>query len=340
MDVDDQLIGLIEGDYVETVEGLLFSVKGLHHPEGLVIAYLRYVPDSNGNRKRGSRSYRRVYDLDETDDFLRKHFPPYLNPIESKGLTLQSLPEDRIIRVYSPREHLRALEKPLSELEATTVKFASVLSVESGVPLDKLGVSGSILIGLAGPTSDVDLVVYGIDAGLKVYDALKRLRVGRGWIRPYDPETVKGVVWNRWGDARLDPERMAIIENRKVLHGLVDGRDYFVRLVRRPAEFEREVASRPLGKVVIRGTVVDAVNSIFTPCTYHIEDCTFVNHSMEVEVTQLVSYRGKFTEQAVDGDPVEARGTLEGVIYKDRTVHRLMLGAKSDYLVPTCLMDR
>ena len=341
MDEDDRLTGPIEGDYVETVEGLLFSVKGLHHPEGLVIAYLRYVPDPNGSRKRGSRRYWRVYDLDETDDFLREKFPQYLNPIENIGLTLQSLPVGRISHVYYPKERLQVLlEKPETELEATTAKFASALTSEGGIPLDALGVSGSVLIGLAGPTSDVDLVVYGMDAGHKVYDALRRLRAGREWIRPYDPETVRGVVRNRWGDAGLDLEKMAVLETRKILHGLVDGRDYFVRLVRNPVEFEREVASRPHGKVVIRGTVVDAGNSIFTPCTYHIDDCTFVNHSMEVEVTQLVSYRGKFTEQAVDGDPVEARGTLEEVQYEDRIVHRLMLGARGDYLVSTHVLDR
>ena len=47
--------GLIEGDYVETQEGLLFTVKGIHHPEGQIIAYLRYVPDPMGTRERSGR---------------------------------------------------------------------------------------------------------------------------------------------------------------------------------------------------------------------------------------------------------------------------------------------
>ena len=64
MSADSQLTGLIEGDYVETLEGLLFAVKGLHHPEGLVIAYLRYIPDFNGDREGDSRRYRRIYDLE------------------------------------------------------------------------------------------------------------------------------------------------------------------------------------------------------------------------------------------------------------------------------------
>lgn len=341
MGFDDRFTGPIEGDYIETVDGLFFSVKGLHHPEDLVIAYLRYVPDPNGERERDSRRYQRVYDLEETDEFIRKHYPHYLNPIEKKGLTLQSVPVERISRVYSPGERLlNMMDFPASELEASTAKFASILSSESGVQLDEFGVSGSVLIGLGRPTSDVDIIVYGLDAGRKVYDTLRRLRERHGWIRQYDSERVRAVVSSRWGDTGFDPEKYIPSEARKVLHGLVADRDYFVRLVLKPWEFERETVSRSLGRVVLTATIVDTEYSIFTPCTYHIEDYSYTSRSREPEVTQLVSYRGKFTEQARKGDMVEARGTLEEVVYRDRTVYRLMLGGKSDYLVPTSITDR
>jgi len=37
-----------EGDFLETLEGLIFDVKGLLHPDARVIAYLRYLPDPHG----------------------------------------------------------------------------------------------------------------------------------------------------------------------------------------------------------------------------------------------------------------------------------------------------
>jgi hypothetical protein len=333
--------GLVEGAYVETVEGLIFSVKGLSHPEGLVVAYLRYVPDPGGERVRGPRRYRRVYDLEETDEFLCVHHSVYLNPIKGKGLTLQSVPVDRISRVYSPAERLRELgEGPSTELEASTASFASVLSSESGVPLSSLGVSGSALIGLAGPSSDIDIVVYGLDAGLKVYGALSRLREEGGWIRPYDSGGVMGVVSSRWGDTGFDLAMFVQSETRKVLHGLVGDRDYFVRLVPNPLEMEAEVVSRPLGRAVIRVTVVDSERSIYTPCTYLVGDCSVQGEDQKPEVTQLMSYRGKFTEQAREGEVVEARGTIEEVEYRDRTTHRLMMGGRGDYLIPAGMLDR
>jgi predicted nucleotidyltransferase len=319
----------------------LFAVKGLHHPEGLITAYLRYVPDSQGGRLRGALRYRRVYDLDETDEFLCESYPRYLNYVERKGLTLQSVPMESISRQYSARERLKTvMEEPGTELETTIARFVTALSSDSGVPLDGFGVSGSVLIGLTVPTSDVDLIVYGLDAGHKVYSSLEKLRASQDWIRPYDSETVRGVMENRWGDTDLDPEKMVDIETRKELHGMVDGRDYFVRLVRKPGEFDRETTSTPLRRAVLTATIADAKESVFTPCTYHVEDCTYLDGASGAEVTQLVSYRGKFTEQAWQGDTVEARGTVEEATYREGTIFRLMLGGRGDYLYPKHASDR
>jgi predicted nucleotidyltransferase len=139
---------------------------------------------------------------------------------------------------------------------------------------------------------------------------------------------------NRWGDTDLDPEKMVDIEIRKVLHGMVNGRDYFVRLVRKPREFDRETTSTPLRRAVLTATIANAKESVFTPCTYHVEDCTYLDGASGAEVIQLVSYRGKFTEQAWEGDTVEARGTVEEATYREGTIFRLMLGGRGDYLYP------
>jgi len=53
-----------------------------------------------------------------------------------------------------------------------------------------------------------------------------------------------------------------------------------------------------------------------------------------------MSYRGKFTEQAREGEVIEARGTLEKVEYRDRITHRLMMGGRGDYLIPAGMLDR
>jgi hypothetical protein len=330
----------IEGFYVETPEGLLFSVKGVHHPEGLVIAYLRYVPDPKGDRTRDRRRFRRVYDLDETQGYLRANAPAYLNYIRSKELTLQSIPLERIAKVYDPREKTCSIIRhPENRLELETARLVSSISTEGGVPLSEIGISGSPLIGLAKPTSDIDLVIYRVENGRKAYDAIRKLRARTDWVRPYTLQDVVPVAAERWKDPELF-RLMLEAEAGKVLHGKVDETDYFIRLVPSPQEYRREIKSKPLGKVTLNVKVVDAGMSIFTPCIYIVDDCSYVEPSSGPEVTLLASYRGRFTEQALEGETVEVRGSLEEVTYPGETVHRVMLGDTMDYVVPASFDDR
>jgi len=323
----------LEGDYIETVEGLLFAVKGVHHPPGLTIAYLRYIPNPKGERVRNGRRYDRLYDLEHTDDILRRNFPHYLNLIENKSLTLQSVPSKYVFRIYDPREKLREImERPENDLQKTIAKLAESLQ-NKGVSRDAIGVSGSLLIDLAGSDSDVDLIVYGMENGRKAYESLRELRRETNWITAYDEENVTGVVRSRWADSGLDLKKLGSSEVRKVLHGKVDGRDYFFRLLKLPQEVEIEDNSRPLSVVKLRARITDAEGAIYAPCSYSIKDCEYLDPRGLPIASQLLSYRGKFTEQAEKGDLVEVRGTLEEVVIKGERSFRVILGRKGDYMI-------
>ena len=124
-----------------------------------------------------------------------------------------------------------------------------------------------------------------------------------------------------------------------MLHGLVEGREYFLRLVKHPREVE-ESSSKPLGEVRLKATVVDAEEAILTPCTYGIEECSYQGNLKMPEASQLLSYRGKFTEQARVGERVEAKGTLEEAVFKERKVYRVVLGGPGNYLVPVGMLGR
>jgi len=323
----------LEGDYLETVDGLFFAVKGLHHPADSVIATLRYVPDPAGGRLRDGVRYRRMYSLEETTRLLEAEHPGYLNRVEELDLVLQTVPLGKIRRVYKPVERLASImEDPGEGPEETVADFVDALCSASGVPEDCFGVSGSLLIGLQRPESDVDLNVYGASEGMKVYEALKRLREELDWVKPYDDSTVQQVLDARWGGTGIGLERLRGVEKAKVLHGLVQGRDYFIRLIR---DLDEDDESKPLGVVTMRAKVTDAEGSIYTPCIYRVEGAEARGH----EVTELLSYRGKFTEMAAEGDVVEVRGALEEAVRGGEKRHRVVLGARGDYLVPARLLD-
>ena len=67
-----------EGDFIETREGLIFDVKGLVHPPDRVVAYLRYLEDPSGDRRRGDKTYTKVYSLSDREKTLRNRYPQYL----------------------------------------------------------------------------------------------------------------------------------------------------------------------------------------------------------------------------------------------------------------------
>jgi len=79
----------IEGWFVITYDDLIFEVKGVIHPRNRIIAYVRYVPDIDGERG----GHRKVYNLHEREVFLKEKFPDYL----WKNITISSKEYGKII---------------------------------------------------------------------------------------------------------------------------------------------------------------------------------------------------------------------------------------------------
>lgn len=328
--------GLREGCFLETVEGLIFEVKGVIHPDDRVFAFLRYVPCEDGDRRRGEKKYKKIYSLEDRHKFLRRKYPKYLVYDDVLGRTVQCVALEDVKRVYIPEDKLRSLreEGGKTDLERASLMLAEDVSREGSVPVDSMGVTGSILVELAKDDSDIDLVVYGIKNGRRAYEALVRLRASKSQIRGYSMNEARRMVETRWGD--LSPELkcgLDEIETRKILHGIAYGRDYFVRLVPGREDVKvgyGEVMCRPLAKEDVSGVVIDDEMSIFTPAEYRVEV-----ESGPRGLDRLISFRGRYTEHVRRGMRFRARGTLERVIdVKGREFLQLVLGERGDYLIP------
>ena len=164
----------IEGFAVETRDDLLFMVKGLVHPPSQIVAYLRYVPDEGGSRKRGAKRYRRVYRFEEQEELLRARWPGYLMYEPMFGITLQAVPADAVHLVRDPRSYLQDLVKrgPADALEDTALHLVSLIWRAASIRPSALGLSGSMLLGLHTASSDIDLVVYGELESRAVHEVL------------------------------------------------------------------------------------------------------------------------------------------------------------------------
>ena len=337
---------VIEGYYVESTEDLLFVVKGLIHPPEAVVAYLRYAPDPNGERERDGIRYRRLYYSEEQEELLQERHPFYLFFDPVFGERLQGVPDERIKRVYDPCLKLAELRrrKSLDELEEKAVEFADLLMGRAKVPERSIGVSGSILVGLHTPRSDVDIVVYGSEHCRAVHRVLRELLDEPGGeVRRLNEEEMRELYASRSQDTPMGFKDFARLEGRKVIQGRFRGCEYFIRFVKACPELCRRASAKvgesygdrrytSLGQAEIEATVADASEAIFTPCTYRIEDVQFVGAQHVAPLPgEIVSFRGRFCEQARAGEKVIAKGKLERVVLREgEAYHRLLLGGRGD----------
>ncbi|MBU7020694.1 MAG: hypothetical protein HXS41_06520 [Theionarchaea archaeon] len=310
-----------EGDFLETVEGLIFDVKGVCHPPDRVISFLRYIPDINGERKRDERSYRKVYDLGERFRVLREQFPQYVYVDPVFNRELQGVCHSDISRMYNPERRLKQiLETPQNKTEEKVASLAEVL----GIPVERMGVSGSVLVGLDAVDSDLDIMVYGEEWCRQAYAVLKRLRED-GVLQPLDAKGAQEKALFRWGS---DDEVLVELEREKVMHGLFEGREYFFRFLKAEEVPYGDVVYRPLHKTSITAQVADDSQTIFTPCVYEVTGCSVTG------VARLISVRGRFCEQASRGDSVAARGTLEKVEGRGNVFLQIVMQDSDDFLIP------
>jgi predicted nucleotidyltransferase len=134
-------------------------------------------------------------------------------------------------------------------------------------------------------------------------------------------------------------EDFETVENRKSFQGMFMGTDYFIRFVKdwnETSELYGEVCFKNIGYAKITANITDSSDALFTPCSYKLSDVAVVEGSQLSPITEVVSFRGRFCEQAIEGEAIEAQGKVELVTdNKSGSEHyRLIIGGKpSDYMV-------
>jgi predicted nucleotidyltransferase len=330
---------VVESYYLETKDGLFFAVKGFEHPPDRWIGVVRYAPDpGKGDRRKEGRRYRRLYGFAEQEQLIRAAFPQYATFDPVFQTTLQSVPRARVQRIYDPRLRLRELLQavPRKGLEEDARAFIGMLQSEAAVPQSCFGVTGSLLIGLHTELSDLDIAVFGTQNCHAVSQALRRLlgnQAGSG-LRRLDTRDLEELYVQRTADTYMAFDDFVSLEKRKVNQGRFRERTYFARFIKEAHEAGGNYGDRrylPLGPQRIGAQIADDRESLFTPCRYLLCEARSPEGSPLPDLKEIVSFRGRFCEQARAGDSILAKGTLERVQNRGGdTWHRLLLGNSSD----------
>lgn len=240
-----------------------------------------------GERYLSSVTYRREppYDL----------LPRYVRDPSGERRGYRKLDFQGLERVDEVDEILRPDE---AELEGRAAEVADLLEGR-GVPRDRIGVTGSRLLGLETGSSDVDTVVYGREAFDAAREEAAEL-VEEGELESLDRGDWEAVYEKR--SPELGFEEFLAHERRKgnrfkLRSSLVD-----LLFVRSDGEVDWSLADlldeEREGEGTVRGEVVDASFSYDSPAVYELEG----------EVERVYSFTHTYAGQVREGEELEARG--------------------------------
>jgi len=320
-----------EGDFVETSDRLFFDVKGLLHPPDRVVAYLRYYPHDQGERLRGGIRYAKVYELSKRRLLLERRWPHYLYYDDVYGRELQGVPLERVLTLYDPSQgpsRLQDLEQK-DPLQATAIELVKMLTDESGVTQPRFGVSGSLLVDLHSPESDIDIIVYGKEAAKRVQETLFALLQDGNQFRRYETPDLTTLYTRRRLRRAIRFRDFVLQERRKAFQGKFMRRDYFIRCVKDWGEVSGRYGDtqyRSLGRCTVSAKIKDDEEGLLTPCRYVLEQVRVLAGLRSRLPSEIVSFRGRFAEQTRAGERIIARGTLESVHSEETQHFRLVVG--------------
>ncbi len=316
-------------DFVVSTDGLFFASTDYIHPEGWAIAFLRYVPDPEGDREKDGIRYSKV-GSDEAYAYLRENHPEYLFKSDVFNAELVGVPYEKIDRIIKPEERLKELREQyipiikekrennedltfMEELMEKLIDLSDFFHYVAGVDYGNLGISGSILPGLQKPgTSDLDFVVYGLENhrnAIQAYKANKDKEV-------YIDELGKSITLSKINDDFWD-----FVLIRDTLFDILATRNY--------DEIEGswgDTIYEPVDFATINCKIVSALGSFDNPATYTIEDLD-VLEGPDVEISELASRTHTYAGEVVDGEEVVARGLVEKVMKNGEfEKYRLLVG--------------
>ena len=331
-----------DGDTFVTKEGFVFYVFGYEHPKNRVLSFLKYIPShlkphfpirfleqkwklGNVELVRSEKLYT-AQNHQKLLETFRSDFPQYIYFCPYRGKDVISVPLRLVKKIYAPRECLQTLfeKKRKDGLQKLALELTSLLSAESGVPLEDFGIHGSIALNMHTKQSDIDLVVYGSRNFRSLEGAVDKL---------VEEGTLKYIFTKRLDRARKH-------------RGRYKDKRFVYNAVRKTEEIKFKYGDYkyfPLKPVTFSCEVIDDTEAMFRPAVYQIANHQPLESVSRLEKnetpTKVVSMIGYYRNVARRGDRVKVSGTLERVekVETGEIHHQVVIGSgtsEDEYIRP------
>lgn len=266
------------------VKNYYFSVVGYRN-ERAVKCFLRYAQHEEGDRVKDGMFFKK---LSHEEALCVEEFKKYFDG------KIFRIPIDRVNEVFKPEERL---------FEVMDSEVKKVVQLFSSIPKDKMGVTGSRLIGLEGKNSDVDFVVYG------KYWFFARELIRRGIIEGKLSEPDEN-TWNYIYEKRKVPIPFEIfkVHERRKYHRAYIGSTYFDLLyVRDYDEIKRDIPEEAGIKYGFREVEAELLDDSLIydyPAYYPVKSA---------KIKAILCFTHTYVGQALKGEKIFARGVLEKI---------------------------
>jgi len=183
---------------------------------------------------------------------------------------------------FKPEEKLMAMANSdrLDYLQSKALNLALIISDESGVPLEYFGVTGSILLDIHQPFSDIDLTVYGVENSMRVKETLKHFySSNRFGVRKFNDEEAREWCLNKSKMYPLTYEEAKTFLDRKWNRGVFQETMFSIHPVKLEDEVNEKYGDKIFrfeGMISIEATVLDYSEIDFMPSVYAVGDVKVV----------------------------------------------------------------
>jgi hypothetical protein len=342
-------------DFIRTKEDFIFCVVGYSHPPDRLLSYLKYAPSDKGLWASGSVHFQRMIPfysskvVSSTFSFLKEKYPQYLFYSSVNGITFSAVPYCEIRKYYEPEEKLRELAEErseLDELQRKALELAEHLSMESGVPLSRFGVTGSILLGIHNISiSDIDLTIYGRSNSLVVKQTLmKQYERNESQFRRLNKQESDKWCKKKSKQFSMDFQSAESILRRKWNFGYYKAKAFSIH----PTKLDTEITERygeplfiPGESVELTARVEDNMQSLFNPSSYKVNEVKILDGPKVTDLEEVVSFEGVFSDIASPEERIRVKGKLE-LVTNTRIggkYHRVVVGSDNiavpEFIIPT-----
>jgi predicted nucleotidyltransferase len=328
-------------DVIHDTNGRVYVTLGYIQPKDRILSFLKYIPHSEGKWQAHGQRYKRIFwgGGASATEGMKKAQEDYLVDDAHFGTKLLEVPKSDVQKYFSPEIRVQEILDSASRdpLEDSVASMTQTLHDTLGIPLERLGVTGSLVWKAHDPNfSDINMNIYGFENAWHLQreyetvaekNAHMRLREMHEWKRTMSRVVERIPVLPIEAMQSLFTRRMGLLCNERsigVMPILLSGE----APITHGSESYTTITPSP---VKVRMEITDDTYGLFIPALYEGE-----SKPLEVidggHISRIMVYEGSFRGLIKSGDRVEASGIIQRVTPSDPNddvFHQIMVGSKA-----------